>query len=84
MCCGKLKFDSCLMCNCGGRNSDWCASDFPYWYCFLFAVLQNMYLNFGEIGQNIKTLMTDFQQTVKSNQKLDSISDMKVNTHKRE
>jgi len=38
-----------------------------------------MYLNFGEIGQNIKTLMTDFQQNVKSNQRLESIADMKVN-----
>ncbi|EDO39542.1 predicted protein [Nematostella vectensis] len=38
---------------------------------------KNMYLNFGEIGQNIKTLMDDFQQHVKSNQKLESISDMK-------
>ena len=38
-----------------------------------------MYLNFGEIGQNIKTLMTEFQQNVKSNQRLESISDMKVN-----
>lgn len=37
-----------------------------------------MYLNFGEIGQNIKTLMTEFQQNVKSNQRLESISDMKV------
>ena len=39
---------------------------------------QNLYLNFGEIGQNIKTLMTEFQRTVKSNQQLESISDMKV------
>ena len=37
-----------------------------------------MYLNFGEIGQNIKTLMTEFQQNVKSNQRLESIADMKV------
>ena len=37
-----------------------------------------MYLNFGEIGQNIKTLMTDFQHNVKSNQRLESIADMKV------
>ena len=37
-----------------------------------------MYMNFGEIGQNIKTLMDNFQQHVKSNQKLESIADMKV------
>ena len=37
-----------------------------------------MYLNFGEIGQNIKTLMTEFQHNVKSNQRLESIADMKV------
>ena len=41
-----------------------------------------MYLNFGEIGQNIKTLMTDFQQNVKSNQRLESIADMKVKSNK--
>ena len=46
---------------------------------FLLSLYQNMYLNFGEIGQNIKTLMTDFQQNVKSNQRLESIADMKVN-----
>ena len=46
---------------------------------FLLSFHQNMYLNFGEIGQNIKTLMTDFQQNVKSNQRLESIADMKVN-----
>jgi vacuolar protein sorting-associated protein 45 len=38
---------------------------------------QNLYSNFGEIGQNIKTLMDDFQSRAKSNQKLESISDMK-------
>jgi len=41
-----------------------------------------MYLNFGEIGQNIKTLMTEFQQNVKSNQRLESIADMKVKSNK--
>ena len=46
---------------------------------FLLSPYQNMYLNFGEIGQNIKTLMTEFQQNVKSNQRLESIADMKVN-----
>ena len=48
-----------------------------FFFIFLF-FYQNMYLNFGEIGQNIKTLMTEFQQNVKSNQRLESISDMKV------
>lgn len=38
-----------------------------------------MYLNFGEIGQNMKQLMDEFQKSAKSNQKLDSIADMKVN-----
>lgn len=37
----------------------------------------NLYSNFGEIGANIKTLIDDFQQRAKSNQKLESISDMK-------
>ena len=41
--------------------------------------LQNMYLNFGEIGSNMKQLMDEFQVSAKSNQKLDSIADMKVN-----
>jgi hypothetical protein len=35
-------------------------------------------LNFGEIAQNSKELMEEFQKTVKSSQKLDSIADMKV------
>uniref|UniRef100_V9KNW6 Vacuolar protein sorting-associated protein 45 n=1 Tax=Callorhinchus milii TaxID=7868 RepID=V9KNW6_CALMI len=39
----------------------------------------NMYLNFGEIGSNIKNLMEDFQKKKpKSQQKLESISDMKA------
>lgn len=38
----------------------------------------NMYLNFGEIGSNMKQLMDEFQKTAKSNQKLDSIADMKA------
>ncbi|CEF69057.1 Sec1-like protein family and Sec1-like, domain 2-containing protein [Strongyloides ratti] len=37
----------------------------------------NMYLNFGEIGQNIKQLMTEHQEKAKTHQKLDSIQDMK-------
>lgn len=40
---------------------------------------QNLYLNFGEIGTNIKNLMEDFQKKrPKGQQKLESISDMKV------
>ncbi|XP_047139616.1 vacuolar protein sorting-associated protein 45 isoform X1 [Hydra vulgaris] len=38
----------------------------------------NMYLNFGEIAANIKRLMDDFQVNAKSNQKLESIADMKA------
>uniref|UniRef100_A0A0K0FYM2 Vacuolar protein sorting-associated protein 45 (inferred by orthology to a human protein) n=1 Tax=Strongyloides venezuelensis TaxID=75913 RepID=A0A0K0FYM2_STRVS len=37
----------------------------------------NMYLNFGEIGQNIKQLMTEHQEKAKTHQKLDSVQDMK-------
>ncbi|XP_030042824.1 vacuolar protein sorting-associated protein 45 isoform X1 [Microcaecilia unicolor] len=39
----------------------------------------NMYLNFGEIGSNIKNLMEDFQRKKpKEQQKLESIADMKA------
>uniref|UniRef100_T2M4B6 Vacuolar protein sorting-associated protein 45 n=1 Tax=Hydra vulgaris TaxID=6087 RepID=T2M4B6_HYDVU len=38
----------------------------------------NMYLNFGEIAANIKRLMDKFQVNAKSNQKLESIADMKA------
>ena len=38
----------------------------------------NMYLNFGQIGSNIKELMDEFQKKAKSNQKLESITDMKA------
>ncbi|XP_075049463.1 vacuolar protein sorting-associated protein 45 [Mixophyes fleayi] len=39
----------------------------------------NMYLNFGEIGTNIKNLMEDFQKKKpKDQQKLESIADMKA------
>uniref|UniRef100_A0A674E1Q2 Vacuolar protein sorting-associated protein 45 n=1 Tax=Salmo trutta TaxID=8032 RepID=A0A674E1Q2_SALTR len=39
----------------------------------------NLYLNFGEIGTNIKNLMEDFQKKKpKEQQKLESISDMKA------
>jgi len=42
---------------------------------------QNMYLNFAEIGSNIKNLMEDFQKRKpKEQQKLESIADMKVQT----
>uniref|UniRef100_A0AAQ4NXA0 Vacuolar protein sorting 45 homolog n=1 Tax=Gasterosteus aculeatus aculeatus TaxID=481459 RepID=A0AAQ4NXA0_GASAC len=40
---------------------------------------QNLYLNFGEIGTNIKNLMEDFQKKKpKEQQKLESITDMKA------
>ncbi|KAL3866037.1 hypothetical protein ACJMK2_043378 [Sinanodonta woodiana] len=38
----------------------------------------NMYLNFGEIGTNIKELMEDFQSKSQSHAKVESISDMKA------
>ncbi|XP_043464337.1 vacuolar protein sorting-associated protein 45 [Leptopilina heterotoma] len=37
----------------------------------------NLYLNFGEIGQTIKDLMEDFQRRAKKHQKVESIADMK-------
>uniref|UniRef100_A0A1I7ZMW8 Vacuolar protein sorting-associated protein 45 n=1 Tax=Steinernema glaseri TaxID=37863 RepID=A0A1I7ZMW8_9BILA len=37
----------------------------------------NMYLNFGELGQNIKELMNEYQTRAQTHQKLESISDMK-------
>ncbi len=37
-----------------------------------------MYMNFGEIGSNIKDLMEDFQKRSKSQAKVESIADMKV------
>ncbi len=46
---------------------------------FFLSVNKNLYLNFGEIGTNIKNLMEDFQKKKpKDKQKLESISDMKV------
>lgn len=49
--------------------------------CFLSCSPQNMYLNFAEIGSNIKNLMEDFQRRKpKEQQKLESIADMKVRT----
>lgn len=38
---------------------------------------QNIYSNFGEIGQTIKTLMDEFQIKAKSQKKVESIADMK-------
>lgn len=38
----------------------------------------NMYKNFGEIGTSIKELMEAFQEKSKSNQKVESIDDMKA------
>lgn len=38
---------------------------------------KNIFLNYGEIGQNIKMHMEHFQEKVKSHQKIESISDMK-------
>ncbi|XP_014209907.1 vacuolar protein sorting-associated protein 45 isoform X1 [Copidosoma floridanum] len=37
----------------------------------------NLYLNFGEIGQVIKDLMEEFQKKAKKHQKVESIADMK-------
>lgn len=39
---------------------------------------QNLHNNFGEIGSNIKDLMQDFQRKTKSQQKVESIADMKA------
>lgn len=39
---------------------------------------RNMYLNFGEIGTNIKELMEEFTVKTKSQQKVESIADMKA------
>lgn len=36
-----------------------------------------MYMNFGDIGQNIKTLMNDYQLKAQTHQQLESINDMK-------
>ncbi|CAG0919451.1 unnamed protein product [Notodromas monacha] len=38
----------------------------------------NLYNNFGEIGTAIKSMMEDFQAQSRSNQKLDTLSDMKA------
>lgn len=36
-----------------------------------------MYMNFGDIGQNIKGLMNDYQRKTQTHQQLESINDMK-------
>ena len=38
----------------------------------------NLYLNFGEIGQNIKILVEEFTEKKNISQKVDSIQDMKT------
>lgn len=38
---------------------------------------KNIFMNFGEIGTNIKQLMDQFQAKAKSHQKIESIADMK-------
>lgn len=43
----------------------------------IFLSPQNIYSNFGEIGQTIKTLMDEFQIKAKSQKKVESIADMK-------
>uniref|UniRef100_A0AAF5Q6G0 Uncharacterized protein n=1 Tax=Wuchereria bancrofti TaxID=6293 RepID=A0AAF5Q6G0_WUCBA len=43
-------------------------------YNFVFS---NMYANFGEVSQNIKELITDFQRKSQTNQKFESVADMK-------
>lgn len=37
-----------------------------------------MYLNFGEVASTIKEMMEDYQKKAKSQQKVESIADMKV------
>ncbi|XP_003382629.1 PREDICTED: vacuolar protein sorting-associated protein 45-like [Amphimedon queenslandica] len=39
---------------------------------------ENMYLNFGDIGANIKTMVDSFQEKQKSHAKIESIADMKA------
>lgn len=42
-----------------------------------YFLLQNLYLNFGEIGTMIKELMDEFQKKAQSHQKVETIADMK-------
>lgn len=54
---------------------------FSYYHCQVVISgfwLQNMYLNFGEIGSQIKDLMEHFQLKSQSQAKVESIADMKV------
>lgn len=46
-------------------------------YNFDLLPKQNIYSNFGEIGQTIKNLMDEFQIKAKSQKKVESIADMK-------
>lgn len=39
---------------------------------------KNMYLNFGEVASTIKEMMEDYQKKAKSQQKVESIADMKA------
>ena len=48
------------------------------WLFLFYQQFQNMYMNFGEIGSNIKELMEEFQKKSKSQAKVESIADMKV------
>lgn len=41
-----------------------------------FFCFQTLYKNFGEIAQNLKELMDEYQKEVKSHQKVETISDM--------
>ena len=48
-------------------------------YCSYFGLnFQNMFKNYGEIGQTIKGLMDEYQTKSQSHQKLESIRDMKA------
>lgn len=40
--------------------------------------MQNLYLNYGEIGQTMKELIDEFQKKAKSHQKVESVTDMKA------
>ena len=42
---------------------------------------QNMYLNFGDIGANIKELVDRYQEKSQSQAKVETIADMKVRRH---
>lgn len=44
----------------------------------IIVFFQNLYSNFGEIGQTIKELMEEFQKKAKNHQKVESIADMKT------